>query len=185
MALASCLPPLSLLFLFLTLGISGVHSSPTLSPSAAMQSLAQKRKPAMDAKLPFTAHFFPQQLDHFTFRPEAYHVFYQKYLINSTYWDQGPVHTAPIFVYTGNEGNIEWFAANTGFMLDIAPKFKALLVFIEVHEFFSSSFGGSIRFEDESINCFEVIKHSWDELMAVGAKKGGMLELTKTFRACK
>ncbi|RRT60023.1 hypothetical protein B296_00037613 [Ensete ventricosum] len=169
MALASSLPPLSLLFLFLTLGISGVHSSPTLSPSAAMQSLAQKRKPAMDAKLPFTAHFFPQQLDHFTFRPKAYHVFYQKYLINSTYWDQGPVHTAPIFVYTGNEGNIEWFAANTGFMLDIAPKFKALLVFIE----------------DESINCFEVIKHSWDELMAVGAKKGGMLELTKTFRACK
>ncbi|RWW19068.1 hypothetical protein GW17_00016902 [Ensete ventricosum] len=39
--------------------------------------------------------------------------------------------------------------------------------------------------QDESINCFEVIKHSWDELMAVGAKKGGMLELTKTFRACK
>ncbi|KAJ8501307.1 hypothetical protein OPV22_011859 [Ensete ventricosum] len=274
MALASCLPPLSLLFLFLTLGISGVHSSPTLSPSAAMQSLAQKRKPAMDAKLPFTAHFFPQQLDHFTFRPKAYHVFYQKYLINSTYWDQGPVHTAPIFVYTGNEGNIEWFAANTGFMLDIAPKFKALLVFIE-HRFYGDSlpfgndsyesaeelgyltstqaladyavlirslkhnlsaeaspvvvFGGSYGgmlaawfrlkyphitigalassapilqfdhivpwssfydgvsqdFKDESINCFEVIKHSWDELMAVGAKKGGMLELTKTFRACK
>ncbi|KAH9654451.1 alpha/beta-Hydrolases superfamily protein [Citrus sinensis] len=29
-------------------------------------------------------------------------------------------------------GDIECFAANTGFLLDIAPKFKALLVFIEI-----------------------------------------------------
>jgi lysosomal Pro-X carboxypeptidase len=34
-------------------------------------------------------------------------------------------------VYTGNEGDIEWFATNTGFMFDIAPSFGALLVFIE------------------------------------------------------
>ncbi|GAY56761.1 hypothetical protein CUMW_174320, partial [Citrus unshiu] len=38
----------------------------------------------------------------------------------------------PYFCYTGNEGDIECFAANTGFVLDIAPKFKALLVFIEI-----------------------------------------------------
>uniref|UniRef100_A0A2N9FPE5 HTH three-helical bundle domain-containing protein n=1 Tax=Fagus sylvatica TaxID=28930 RepID=A0A2N9FPE5_FAGSY len=49
------------------------------------------------------------------------------YLINNHYWQHG----APIFVYTGNEGDIEWFAANTGFLLDIAPKFRALFSFIE------------------------------------------------------
>jgi lysosomal Pro-X carboxypeptidase len=80
----------------------------------------------------FTTHYFPQELDHFTFQPKSFNLFYQKYLMNSTHWDEGPIHCAPIFVYTGNEGNIEWFAENTGFMYDIAPKFGALLVFIEV-----------------------------------------------------
>ncbi|MQL96886.1 hypothetical protein Taro_029569 [Colocasia esculenta] len=92
---------------------------------------------------PYAAHFFPQQLDHFTFRPEGYATFPQKYLMNSRYWDRRG--GAPIFVYTGNEGNIEWFADNTGFLLDIAPKFRALLVFIE-HRFY----GESVPFGPES-----------------------------------
>ncbi|KAG1358947.1 lysosomal Pro-X carboxypeptidase [Cocos nucifera] len=272
MAWISWLP--SMLLLFSTFATTTVFSLPTFFPRAPLQSLAQRAHTVKDPKLPFTTHFFPQQLDHFTFQPKAYKVFYQKYLMNSTYWDQGPNHTAPIFVYTGNEGNIEWFAENTGFMLDIAPKFHALLVFIE-HRFYGESmpfgkksyesaealgyltstqaladyavlirslkqnlsaeaspvvvFGGSYGgmlaawfrlkyphitigalassapilefdyitpwssfydavsedYKDESMNCFEVIKESWDELMAVAAQKGGMLELSKTFRACK
>lgn len=35
------------------------------------------------------------------------------------------------------------------------------------------------------MNCFEVIKESWDELMAVAAEEGGMLKLSRTFKACK
>lgn len=35
---------------------------------------------------------------------------------------------SPIFFYTGNEGDIELFAENTGFMWDIADEFKATLV---------------------------------------------------------
>lgn len=31
----------------------------------------------------------------------------------------------------GNEGDIELFAENTGFMWEIAPKFNALLIFAE------------------------------------------------------
>ncbi|KAK9274492.1 hypothetical protein L1049_021741 [Liquidambar formosana] len=77
---------------------------------------------------------FIHLLDHFTFQPKSYKIFYQKYLVNDRYWHHG----APIFVYTGNEGDIEWFAANTGFLLDIAPKFRALLVFIE-HRFYGES----------------------------------------------
>lgn len=38
---------------------------------------------------------------------------------------------SPIFFYTGNEGNIERFAENTGFMWDIAEEFKATLVTID------------------------------------------------------
>ncbi|PVH47459.1 hypothetical protein PAHAL_4G067000 [Panicum hallii] len=87
------------------------------------------------AAIPFTAHYFPQELDHFTFTPNASMLFYQKYLVNDTFWRRPSggkgAATGPMFVYTGNEGDIEWFATNTGFVFDIAPKFGALLVFIE------------------------------------------------------
>lgn len=266
----------SLLFiLIIIVTLKSTLSLPTFFPGAAYQSLAQSLIPKpKESKLPYTTHFFPQQLDHFTFRPKSYNVFSQKYLINSTYWDKGPTHTAPIFVYTGNEGNIEWFAANTGFMMDIAPKFNALLVFIE-HRFYGESlpfgkgssksaeklgylsssqaladyavlirslkqnlsaeaspvvvFGGSyggmlaawfrlkyphiatgalassapilqfdditpwssfydavsLDYKDESINCYKVIKGSWDELMAVSEQKEGLQDLSRTFRTCK
>lgn len=79
----------------------------------------------------FKTKYFTQILDHFNYNPQSYHKFQQRYLINDTYWG-GAKKNAPIFVYTGNEGDIEWFTQNTGFMFDIAPRFKALLVFIEV-----------------------------------------------------
>ncbi|XP_037462459.1 lysosomal Pro-X carboxypeptidase-like isoform X2 [Triticum dicoccoides] len=93
---------------------------------------------------PFTAHYFLQELDHFTFTPNSSHLFSQKYLLNDTFWRRKPT-TGPLFVYTGNEGDIEWFATNTGFMFDIAPQFGALLVFIE-HRFY----GESIPFGNDS-----------------------------------
>ncbi|OMO90921.1 Peptidase S28, partial [Corchorus olitorius] len=103
------------------------NSLPTFFPRATYSQSLIKHAKTPKPKLPFKTHYFPQTLDHFTFQPKSSKIFYQKYLINTHYWHKG----GPIFVYTGNEGNIEWFAANTGFMLDIAPKFKALLVFIE------------------------------------------------------
>ncbi|CAN1140388.1 Lysosomal Pro-X carboxypeptidase [Linum perenne] len=80
------------------------------------------------------------------YTPQSYQIFQQRYLINDTYWTThgaGDKNPAPIFVYAGNEGGIEWFARNTGFMFDIAPRFNALLVFIE-HKFYGKSipFGG-------------------------------------------
>ncbi|CAL5039641.1 unnamed protein product [Urochloa decumbens] len=227
------------------------------------------------AAKPFTAHYFPQELDHFTFTPNASMVFSQKYLVNDTFWRRPTGGAAgPLFVYTGNEGDIEWFATNTGFMFDIAPKFGALLVFIE-HRFYGESkpfgndsyksaetlgyltstqaladfailirslkqnlsaeaapvivFGGSYGgmlaswfrlkyphvaigavassapilqfdyitpwssfydavsqdFKSESLNCFSVIKATWDVLDERGASDKGLLELSKLFRACK
>ncbi|XP_021305786.1 lysosomal Pro-X carboxypeptidase isoform X2 [Sorghum bicolor] len=230
------------------------------------------------AKKPFTVHYFAQELDHFTFTPNASMVFRQKYLLNDTFWRRPSAGdgdgAGPLFVYTGNEGDIEWFATNTGFMFDIAPKFGALLVFIE-HRFYGESkpfgndsyksaetlgyltstqaladfailirslkknlsaeaapvvvFGGSYGgmlaswfrlkyphvtigavassapilqfdyitpwssfydgvsqdFKSESLNCFSVIKGTWDVLDERGSTDKGLLDLSKLFRACK
>lgn len=259
---------LCLLFLFFT-----IFAEATYPPGGFhhLSSLRQNKKTSKSkSELPFETRYFPQNLDHFSFRPESYKVFHQKYLINRRFWRKG----GPIFVYTGNEGDIDWFASNTGFMSDIAPKFKALLVFIE-HRFYGEStpfgkkshktaetlgylnsqqaladyailirslkqnlsseaspvvvFGGSYGgmlaawfrlkyphitigalassapilhfdnivpltsfydaisqdFKDASVNCFKVIKRSWEELDAVSNMKHGLPELSKKFRTCK
>ncbi|GFY93563.1 alpha/beta-Hydrolases superfamily protein [Actinidia rufa] len=266
---------LCLLLLTISATPPPTQSTPTLFPkpttyqSSLLKQLA-KSNPNPNPKLPYNTHYFPQILDHFTFQPQSSRIFYQKYLINSHYWHKN----GPIFVYTGNEGDIEWFAANTGFMLDIAPKFNALLVFIE-HRFYGQSmpfgkksyksaktlgylnsqqaladfavlirslkknysseaspvvvFGGSYggmlaawfrlkyphiaigalassapilqfdditpwssfydavskNYKDASLNCYEVIKGSWQELEDLSAQKLGLAELSKTFRTCK
>ncbi|PIA59206.1 hypothetical protein AQUCO_00400231v1 [Aquilegia coerulea] len=90
----------------------------------------------------YETKYFTQTLDHFNYQPQSYKTFQQRYLINSKHWG-GAQKKSPIFVYTGNEGNIEWFAQNTGFMFETAPQFKALLVFIE-HRYYGKSipYGG-------------------------------------------
>ena len=49
---------------------------------------------------------------------------------------------------TGNEGPIELFAENTGFMWDIAPEFNALLVFGEHRYYGNSKPFGADTFKD-------------------------------------
>lgn len=49
-------------------------------------------------------------------------------MILDQWWKPG---VGPIFFYTGNEGPIEEFWDNTGFVFDIAPEFNALVVFAE------------------------------------------------------
>ncbi|KAJ8941434.1 hypothetical protein NQ318_016066 [Aromia moschata] len=71
-------------------------------------------------------------LDHFSFANNL--TFKLRYLVNDTYH----VERGPIFFYTGNEGDINLFAQNTGFMFDIAPYFNALIVFAE-HRYYGTS----------------------------------------------
>ncbi|EYB97442.1 hypothetical protein Y032_0141g2274 [Ancylostoma ceylanicum] len=77
-------------------------------------------------------------VDHFSFANKDR--FKLRYFINTDSYEQG----GPIFFYTGNEGKLEGFAENTGFMWDIALEFKAAVVFAE-HRFYGKTqpYGGT------------------------------------------
>ncbi|GER40491.1 serine carboxypeptidase S28 family protein [Striga asiatica] len=129
---------------FSTHAINTKKTKPIGFPFSFIQP--EQAQASLDAKAVvrlYKEKFYTQTLDHFNFNLNSYQIFQQRYLINDTFWG-GPKGNFPIFVYTGNEGGIEWFAQNTGFMFEIAPVFKAMLVFIE-HRFYGKSmpFGGS------------------------------------------
>ncbi|KAK7503717.1 hypothetical protein BaRGS_00004840 [Batillaria attramentaria] len=77
--------------------------------------------------------YLKQNVDHFGFEND--NTYNQRYLVADQFWNHD---NGPIFFYTGNEGDITWFCNNTGFMWDIAPEFKALLVFAE-HRYYGES----------------------------------------------
>ncbi|GJV61669.1 lysosomal Pro-X carboxypeptidase [Tanacetum coccineum] len=85
--------------------------------------------------------YYEQTLDHFSFNDDL-PKFQQRYLINTDHW-VGPTRVGPIFLYCGNEGDIEWFAVNSGFVWELAPRFGALVVFPE-HRYYGESmpYGG-------------------------------------------
>lgn len=81
----------------------------------------------------YETRYYDQSLDHFSFSELPR--FRQRYLISTEYW-VGPQRMGPIFLYCGNEGDIAWFAENTGFVWEIAPRFGAMVLFPEVKCFF-------------------------------------------------
>ncbi|KAK2576844.1 hypothetical protein KPH14_005476 [Odynerus spinipes] len=85
------------------------------------------------AKYKYEIKTFQVPVDHFSFAVQD--KFNIRYLVNDT-WRRG--NDAPIFFYTGNEGDIEVFAANTGFMWEIAPEFGAIVIFAE-HRYYGTS----------------------------------------------
>ncbi|KAK8447257.1 hypothetical protein SEVIR_8G036400v4 [Setaria viridis] len=95
---------------------------------------------AVPPMVQYETRHYTQRLDHFNSAPSSYATFQQRYLINGTFW-RGK--TSPIFLYAGNEGDVELFTNNTGFMWEAAPRFGAMLVFIE-HRYYGKSmpFGG-------------------------------------------
>lgn len=97
-------------------------------PSRA-QAQAQAQSQSQPQQYRYETRYFQQRLDHFSFSELP--TFSQRYLINTEHW-VGPQRLGPIFFYCGNEGDIEWFAQNTGFVWEIAPQFGAMVVFPEV-----------------------------------------------------
>ncbi|KAK9185792.1 hypothetical protein WN943_026151 [Citrus x changshan-huyou] len=85
----------------------------------------------------FKTFFYTQTLDHFNYRPDSYATFQQRYVINFKHWG-GSNSSAPIFVYLGAEGSLDEDLDVAGFLPDNAPRFKALLVYIE-HRYYGKS----------------------------------------------
>ncbi|CAF3340275.1 unnamed protein product [Rotaria socialis] len=73
-----------------------------------------------------------QNVDHFGF--SNMDTYQQRYTLNTDVWENGK----PILFYAGNEGDIDLFCDNTGFMWDIAPIFNAMVVFAE-HRYYGQS----------------------------------------------
>lgn len=81
---------------------------------------------------PWKTFNFSSKIDHFSYRNTD--KFNMRYFISKCYYKDG----GPIFFYTGNEGDLEDFATNTGIMWDLAPQFNATIIFAE-HRFYGKS----------------------------------------------
>ncbi|CAD5117387.1 DgyrCDS6162 [Dimorphilus gyrociliatus] len=101
---------------------------------------------------PFKEDYITQKLDHFNNQDLRY--FKQRILIQDKWWGTS---SSPVFFYTGNEGNIEQFWNNTGFVFDIAPKFNALVVFAE-HRYYGKSlpFGPVDSFTSDNVGYLSI-----------------------------
>ncbi|XP_020241777.1 lysosomal Pro-X carboxypeptidase isoform X2 [Asparagus officinalis] len=126
---------LLLVISFLSLFSSAATSSSSRPPPKFLGSAFARSKPNRNSPPPYRyeTRYFRQNLDHFSFAPLPQ--FTQRYLVGSSdKWSRN----GPIFFYCGNEGDIDWFAANTGFVWEIAPKFSALVIFAE-HRYYGES----------------------------------------------
>ncbi|KAJ5076133.1 lysosomal pro-x carboxypeptidase [Anaeramoeba ignava] len=91
-------------------------------------------------KYNYEVRYYQQVVDHFGFTLPIQN-FSQRYLVDFEYWKPG----GPIFFYTGNEGDIEWFASNTGFMWETAS------LFAQSGEYFPCIIFSEHRYYGESI----------------------------------
>ncbi|RNA18807.1 dipeptidyl peptidase 2-like [Brachionus plicatilis] len=104
----------------------------------------------------FKTLYTDQYLDHFNKRDDR--TYKQRFLVNDEWFNP---NDGPVFFYAGNEGDIESFWNNTGFMFDIAPVFQALVVFPE-HRYY----GESLPFGDSSFDQDKIGFLSVEQTMA-------------------
>nr|GEZ80300.1 lysosomal Pro-X carboxypeptidase-like [Tanacetum cinerariifolium] len=120
---------------FTTRTLAAPNRTPRLSPINPL--LNAKNKDYASVSNTFKTHVYNQTLDHFNYKPESYATFPQRYLVNSKWWG-GADKNAPIFVYFGAEEDIEDDLGSIGFLTHNAPRFKALVVYLE-HRFYGKS----------------------------------------------
>ncbi|CAH8558528.1 hypothetical protein MS3_00005578 [Schistosoma haematobium] len=90
----------------------------------------------------YETRYFWTRVDHFSFVNDD--KFFIKYLINNESFTPG----GPIFFYTGNEGAIEIFAENSGFIWKLSQELNASVVFAE-HRYYGTSLPfGNNSFKD-------------------------------------
>ncbi|GCB75718.1 hypothetical protein scyTo_0017378 [Scyliorhinus torazame] len=76
---------------------------------------------------------FPQPLDHFNRRNNG--TFQQRYWVNAGLWEQ---QRGPVFLFIGGEGALTPYSVLAGEHVDLARKYRALLVSLE-HRYYGAS----------------------------------------------
>ncbi|KAL8160355.1 hypothetical protein V2J09_001892 [Rumex salicifolius] len=130
-----------ILSLFYFLFISSADSFTHKSIPRFIGKFASRNLHKQVSNYTYETRYFTQRLDHFSFTDAP--TFRQRYLVNFDHWS-GAARLGPIFMYCGNEGEIDWFAENTGFLWEIAPRFRAMVLFPE-HRYYGESmpYGGA------------------------------------------
>jgi pimeloyl-ACP methyl ester carboxylesterase len=81
-------------------------------------------------------YYIDMPIDHFTNRGAGSATFKMRYFVDAQFWD--PM-SGPILFYAGNEGQIESFYENSGFLTkNLSSELKGLIVFGE-HRYFGKS----------------------------------------------
>ncbi|KAM5584601.1 hypothetical protein ABKV19_004128 [Rosa sericea] len=94
----------------------------------------------------FRTYYYAQTLDHFNYWPGSYATFLQRYMVSSMHW-RGAGAAAPMFVYLGGEESLDESIGSIGFLTDNAPKFGALMVYIE-HRYYGKSIPSRPNMQD-------------------------------------
>lgn len=135
--------------------------------------------------------YLEQEVDHFNF--ELQDTFMERYFLSDVYWKG----SGPLFFYTGNEGAIEGFYDNTGFLFELAQHFSALIVFAE-HRYYGKSLPyGSSTFTprhmgylnaEQALADYAVLisrlraQYSISKIISFGGSYGGMLSAWFRFK---
>jgi len=102
-----------------------------------LENLLKKLKENSENKNDYKEYFHNVKVDHFSYNDNR--TFSLRYLVKDKYFDKNNPKS-PILFYCGNEGPIEAFWENSGFVTEyLAEKYKALVIFGE-HRFFGKSF---------------------------------------------
>lgn len=130
MALQFLIQFLSLLLFFTTTCVSAAYPSSSIRFDTMRRPITNKLS---SSHLPpeFVTYYYTQTLDHFNYKSESYATFQQKYVMNLKYWG-GANTSSPIIVYIGEEVPLTFAIPGKGSIVDLASRFKAMLLYIEV-----------------------------------------------------
>jgi hypothetical protein len=147
-------------------------------------------------RYPPTQHWCNATLDHFSFpsgpgpapSPGAdapgttvTTVFPQRYFVYDK-WRSGP--DAPILLYFGNEGKLEDFYDNSGFIFESAPALGATVVFLE-HRYYGESLPfGNASYATAAALRFLTIEHALADMSAFLADKRRLFGCGAARAAC-
>ena len=125
----------TLIFLAIYLGVTDASISPLrYFKLTAQNEMSYFSSIPSTPDYKYSVKYFGQRVDHFNYVNKRLR-FRQRYVISEEHWCE----CCPIFLYLGNEGDIMYFVNNTGYMWEIAPKFSAMVIFVE-HRYYGQSF---------------------------------------------